>query len=128
MTSTRPPVDYIERTRAQYAALGYPPYQWVERTTPPPWAELAKPVSGCRLVVEPRGRLVGARGRRRRDPRGSRRRAAGAGLTHLASVRRTDRSRDRKPRHTHAVDDERLVDHALREPPARGVSRFPART
>ena len=25
----QPPIDYIERTREQYAALGYPPYQWV---------------------------------------------------------------------------------------------------
>lgn len=34
----RPPVDYIERTREQYAALGYPPYQWVENPDAPPFA------------------------------------------------------------------------------------------
>jgi D-proline reductase (dithiol) PrdB len=49
MPNTRPPVDYIERTRAQYDALGYPPYQWVESNTPPPWAELHKPLSRCRV-------------------------------------------------------------------------------
>ena len=49
MPSTRPPVDYIERTRDQYSALGYPPYQWVENAELPPWAELAKPLSQCRV-------------------------------------------------------------------------------
>jgi D-proline reductase (dithiol) PrdB len=49
MTSTRPPVDYIERTREQYSALGYPPYQWVESTEPPPWAKLTKPLAQCRV-------------------------------------------------------------------------------
>jgi hypothetical protein len=45
MPSTRPPVDYIERTRDQYSALGYPPYSWVENTEPPPWAKLTKPLT-----------------------------------------------------------------------------------
>jgi D-proline reductase (dithiol) PrdB len=49
MPNIRPPVDYIERTRDQYSALGYPPYQWVENTTPPPWASLPKPLSQCRV-------------------------------------------------------------------------------
>ena len=49
MPTTRPPVDYIERTRDQYSALGYPPYQWVESPTPPPWAALTKPLSQCRV-------------------------------------------------------------------------------
>ena len=49
MPSNRPPVDYIERTRDQYSALGYPPYKWTENTTPPPWAELTKPLSQCRV-------------------------------------------------------------------------------
>ena len=49
MPSTRPPVDYIERTRAQYDALGYPPYQWVENSAPPPWTALTKPLSQCRV-------------------------------------------------------------------------------
>jgi D-proline reductase (dithiol) PrdB len=45
----RPPVDYIERTREQYAALGYPPYQWVENPEPPPFATLAKPLTEARI-------------------------------------------------------------------------------
>ena len=49
MTSARPPVDYIERTRAQYSALGYPVYRWVRSESPPPWAPLRKPLSGSRL-------------------------------------------------------------------------------
>jgi D-proline reductase (dithiol) PrdB len=49
MPSTRPPVDYIERTRAQYSALGYGEYQWVRNATPPPWAELKKPLAQCRV-------------------------------------------------------------------------------
>src|SRR5512143_3405782 len=49
MPSTRPRVDYIERTREQYNALGYPPYQWVESTTAPPWAPLPKKLSQCKV-------------------------------------------------------------------------------
>jgi D-proline reductase (dithiol) PrdB len=49
MPNTRPPVDYIERTRAQYGALGYGEYQWVRNDTPPPWAELEKPLAQCRV-------------------------------------------------------------------------------
>jgi D-proline reductase (dithiol) PrdB len=43
------PVDYLERTRAQYAALGYPPYRWVRNTDPPPFAPLSKPLNECRV-------------------------------------------------------------------------------
>jgi len=39
VTST-PPVDYIALTRAQYDALGYPAYQWAERSDPPSWAPM----------------------------------------------------------------------------------------
>ena len=49
MANNRPPVDYIERTREQYNALGYQAYKWVENATPPPWAELHKPLSSCRV-------------------------------------------------------------------------------
>jgi D-proline reductase (dithiol) PrdB len=45
----RPPVDYIERTRDQYAALGYPPYQWVENREPSHFAPLGKPLSEARI-------------------------------------------------------------------------------
>jgi D-proline reductase (dithiol) PrdB len=47
MPSSRPPVDYIERTREQYSAIGYPPYHWVESSAPPPWAPMPKPLSDC---------------------------------------------------------------------------------
>jgi glycine/betaine/sarcosine/D-proline reductase family selenoprotein B len=43
------PVDYIPRIRDKYANAGYPPYQWVENVTPPPWQPLRKPLSACRL-------------------------------------------------------------------------------
>jgi D-proline reductase (dithiol) PrdB len=39
----------MQRTREQYDALGYPPYHWVENTTPPPWVALRKPLSRCRV-------------------------------------------------------------------------------
>lgn len=45
----RPPVDYIERTREQYAALGYPPYHWVTNADAPPWAPVRKPLSRSRV-------------------------------------------------------------------------------
>ena len=45
----RAPVDYIERTREQYDALGYPPYAWVHSDTPPPFTPLSKPLSQCRV-------------------------------------------------------------------------------
>lgn len=41
------PIDYIERTREQYAALGYPPYRWVENPDPPPFTPLAKALTDC---------------------------------------------------------------------------------
>jgi len=47
--SRQPPIDYIERTRAQYSALGYPVYQWVENEGPPPWAPVTKRLSESRL-------------------------------------------------------------------------------
>lgn len=42
------PVDYIQRTREQYATLGYPPYRWVRNTDQPPFTPLAKPLGECR--------------------------------------------------------------------------------
>lgn len=45
----QPPVDYIQRTKEQYAHLGYPEYRWVENADPPPFTPLAKPLSDCRL-------------------------------------------------------------------------------
>jgi D-proline reductase (dithiol) PrdB len=35
MTTTREPIDYIERTRTLYSSLNYPSYEWVnEQSTP----------------------------------------------------------------------------------------------
>lgn len=45
----QPPVDYIERTRSQYEALGYPPYGWVTNEDTPPFVPLSKPLSESRL-------------------------------------------------------------------------------
>jgi len=49
MRGARPPVDYIERTREQYAALGYPPYRWVTNEDTPPWAPVRKPLAESRI-------------------------------------------------------------------------------
>jgi len=51
MPNLRPAVDYLERTRALYDALGHPPYRWVRNQYVPPWTPLAKPVSQCRLAL-----------------------------------------------------------------------------
>ena len=47
--NTRPPVDYLQRTRDQYAALGYPQYRWVHNDDIPPWTTLKKPLSECKV-------------------------------------------------------------------------------
>lgn len=43
------PVAYIDRLTRTYDKLGYAAYQWVRSEDPPPWAELRKPLSECRL-------------------------------------------------------------------------------
>ena len=43
------PVEYIERIREKYEALGYGAYQWVFNADAPPWHPLPKPLSACRL-------------------------------------------------------------------------------
>ncbi len=45
------PVDYIARTRATYDELGYPPYQWVENSEPPPWKPVEIPLEEASLCV-----------------------------------------------------------------------------
>lgn len=45
------PVDYIQRTRDQYSALGYEPYRWVRNEEPPPFSPLPKPLSECRVAL-----------------------------------------------------------------------------
>ena len=47
----RPPVDYIQCTRDQYDALGYPTYNWVLNEQAPPFAALKKPVSESSLAL-----------------------------------------------------------------------------
>lgn len=49
--SAQPPIDYIQRTRDQYASLGYAPYQWVHAGEPPPFTQLTKPVADSKLSL-----------------------------------------------------------------------------
>lgn len=51
MPMRRPPIDYIARTRAQYDALGYPAYRWVNKSDRPPMTPIRKPVSESRLAL-----------------------------------------------------------------------------
>ena len=50
-SARQPPIDYIARTREQYAALGHPVYRWVESADAPPWAPLRKPLAESRLAL-----------------------------------------------------------------------------
>ena len=45
-----PPIDYIARTRAYYAALGYPAYRWA-RYDDVPFTPLANPLAATRLAL-----------------------------------------------------------------------------
>jgi D-proline reductase (dithiol) PrdB len=47
----QPPIDYIARTREQYAALGHAAYRWVENPEPSPWSPLRKPLAESRLTL-----------------------------------------------------------------------------
>lgn len=50
MSSERqPPVRYIDRTKAQYDALGYGSYNWAHNEDPPAMATLPKPLADIRL-------------------------------------------------------------------------------
>lgn len=49
MKAARPPVDYIERTREQYSALGYGAYRWVRSAGPPPWTRPEKVLAQSKL-------------------------------------------------------------------------------
>lgn len=51
----------MERTRAQYAALGYPTYRWVTNAGPPPWIPLTKPLAESRVALVASGGIY-ARG------------------------------------------------------------------
>jgi D-proline reductase (dithiol) PrdB len=61
MTEKRqPPIDYIARTRAQYASLGHADYRWVESEEKPPWAALKRPVAESRLAIVASGGIYAA--------------------------------------------------------------------
>ena len=45
------PIDYIQRTKDQYDALGYPSYRWVHNEDPPPFTPLAKPLAESRVAL-----------------------------------------------------------------------------
>jgi D-proline reductase (dithiol) PrdB len=45
------PIDYIQRTREQYSALNYPPYEWAQNSQTPPWHPLHKPLSASRVAL-----------------------------------------------------------------------------
>ena len=47
----QPPIDYIERTREQYDALGHASYRWVESSKPSAWVPLKKPLAESRLAL-----------------------------------------------------------------------------
>lgn len=49
--SRQPPVRYIDRTRAQYEALGYGSYNWAHNPEPSAFAALPKPLDELRLGV-----------------------------------------------------------------------------
>ena len=49
MPKRLPPIDYIERTRALYSALGHPPYRWVENEPLAALARVAKPRAKWRV-------------------------------------------------------------------------------
>jgi D-proline reductase (dithiol) PrdB len=45
------PIDYIQRTREQYEALGYPPYHWVYNKTAPAFTALKKPLKQSKVAL-----------------------------------------------------------------------------
>ncbi|MEM7285698.1 MAG: glycine/sarcosine/betaine reductase selenoprotein B family protein [Actinomycetota bacterium] len=49
--SRQPPIRYIDRTKAQYDALGYGSYDWAHNPDAPPITTLPRPVSELRLGV-----------------------------------------------------------------------------
>ena len=52
-----PPIDYIDRTKKQYEALGFQAYQWVDNQSPVPLTPLQKPVSESKLALIASGGL-----------------------------------------------------------------------
>ena len=58
--SRQPPIRYIDRTRAQYDALGYGSYQWAHNPEPPPMAVLPGPLSELRVGMVASGGIYAA--------------------------------------------------------------------
>lgn len=58
--SRQPPIRYIDRTKAQYDALGYGSYQWADNPDAPPIATLPRPLSELRLGVIATGGVYAA--------------------------------------------------------------------
>ena len=58
--SRQPPVRYIDRTKAQYDALGYGSYSWAHNPEPPPIAALPRPLAELRLGVIATGGVYAA--------------------------------------------------------------------
>jgi hypothetical protein len=50
MTHIEPPIEYMARTRAWYAALGYPAYQWAHHDDVP-FTPLSRPLARARLAL-----------------------------------------------------------------------------
>jgi D-proline reductase (dithiol) PrdB len=59
-SNRRPPIDYLARTREQYAALGHPVYRWVENEGAPTWAGLRRPLSESRIALVASGGVYAA--------------------------------------------------------------------
>lgn len=55
--SELPPPDYIAETIKLYGGLGYPAYQWAERTDPPSFVPIDKPLSECTVMLVGSGGL-----------------------------------------------------------------------
>jgi D-proline reductase (dithiol) PrdB len=56
----QPPVRYIDRTKAQYEALGYGSYDWAHNEEPSAFATLAKPLPDARVGVIATGGIYAA--------------------------------------------------------------------
>ena len=49
--SEHPPADYIGETKRLYSSLGYDDYRWAERTEPPAFVPLTKPLSESKVCL-----------------------------------------------------------------------------
>lgn len=56
----QPPIEYIPRITAQYAALGYGTYNWLHSETAPTVTTPSKPLSECRVGVVATGGVYAA--------------------------------------------------------------------